>query len=166
MEPVRASVPLLGLVAFVLILPALGVAMVKPSVVGTTARALRGKCPLHRLLDLLHAGEYRRRGWSFNAASWAHRHLGVENVFRVSAASVLLMFFAVLLFFKEPRRSGGIANCDPGGHRQKISSPCEPIRDLCFSCLFFPVIGSCSGRQYIILPISVPGTLTRTRMLS
>jgi POT family proton-dependent oligopeptide transporter len=39
-------------------------------------------------------------------ASWAHRRLGVENVFRVSALSVLLMFVAVLLFFKEPRRSG------------------------------------------------------------
>jgi len=35
----RNSVPLVALVAFVLILPALGVALVKPSVVGTTARA-------------------------------------------------------------------------------------------------------------------------------
>src|SRR6202162_501313 len=41
MAPVRAAVPLLGLVAFVLVLPALGIAMVKPSVVGTTARASR-----------------------------------------------------------------------------------------------------------------------------
>ncbi len=37
--PVRNAVPLASLVAFVLILPALGVALVKPSVVGTTARA-------------------------------------------------------------------------------------------------------------------------------
>src|SRR5947209_15139619 len=29
-----------------------------------------------------------------------------ENVFRLSALSVFLMFFAVLLFFKEPGRSG------------------------------------------------------------
>src|SRR6266702_4775220 len=39
-------------------------------------------------------------------ASWAHRHLGVENVFRVAALSVFLMFFAVLLFFREPKRAG------------------------------------------------------------
>src|SRR5262252_6451999 len=37
--PVRNALPLLALVMFVLILPALGVALVKPSVVGTTARA-------------------------------------------------------------------------------------------------------------------------------
>jgi len=39
MAPVRSAVPLTGLLAFVLVLPALGIAMVKPSVVGTTARA-------------------------------------------------------------------------------------------------------------------------------
>jgi predicted MFS family arabinose efflux permease len=38
-------------------------------------------------------------------ASWAHRHLGVENVFRVAALSVFAMFFAVLLFFREPQRA-------------------------------------------------------------
>jgi len=35
-----------------------------------------------------------------------HRHMEVENVFRVAALSVFLMFFAVLIFFKEPKRSG------------------------------------------------------------
>src|SRR5271165_2563194 len=39
LAPVRNAVPLVALVTFVLMLPALGVAMVKPSVVGTTARA-------------------------------------------------------------------------------------------------------------------------------
>ena len=39
LAPVRNAVPLVAVVTFVLILPALGVAMVKPSVVGTTARA-------------------------------------------------------------------------------------------------------------------------------
>jgi predicted MFS family arabinose efflux permease len=36
-------------------------------------------------------------------ASWAHRHLGVENVYRVAALSVFAMFFLVLLLFREPR---------------------------------------------------------------
>src|SRR5208283_1178363 len=38
-------------------------------------------------------------------ASWVHRHMSVENVFRVSAVSVFFMFFAVLLFFREPSKS-------------------------------------------------------------
>ena len=107
MAPVRSAVPLLGLVAFILFLPALGISMVKPSVVGTTARASRenvrsiGYSIYYTLVNIGGAaGPY--------IASWAHRHLGVENVFRVSALSVLLMFFAVLLFFKEPRRSGEV----------------------------------------------------------
>src|ERR1700745_575252 len=37
--PLRDHVPLVALVTFVLMLPALGIALVKPSVVGTTARA-------------------------------------------------------------------------------------------------------------------------------
>jgi predicted MFS family arabinose efflux permease len=39
-------------------------------------------------------------------ASWAHRHLGVENVYRVAALSVFAMFFFVLIFFREPRKPG------------------------------------------------------------
>src|SRR6202051_2954860 len=37
--PIRDAVPLVALVTFLLMLPALGVALVKPCVVGTTARA-------------------------------------------------------------------------------------------------------------------------------
>ena len=39
-------------------------------------------------------------------ASWVHRHMSVENVFRVSSLSVFLMFFVVLLLFREPKKSG------------------------------------------------------------
>ncbi len=39
-------------------------------------------------------------------ASWTHRHLGVENVYRVAAISVFAMFFVVLVFFREPRKPG------------------------------------------------------------
>jgi dipeptide/tripeptide permease len=39
-------------------------------------------------------------------ASWAHRHLGVENVYRLAAVSVFAMFFFVLLFFREPHKPG------------------------------------------------------------
>src|SRR5579862_731187 len=101
--PVRARVPLVVLVAFVLALPALGVALVKPSVVGTTARSSKenvrsiGYSIYYTLVNI---------GGFFGpiVASYVHRHMKVENVFRVAALSVFLMFIAVLLFFHEPRR--------------------------------------------------------------
>jgi proton-dependent oligopeptide transporter, POT family len=106
--PVREAVPLVALVTFVLMLPALGIALVKPSVVGTTARAAHenvrsiGYSIYYTLVNIGGAlGPF--------VASWVHRNLSVENVFRVSALSVFLMFFAVLLFFREPQRSGDTA---------------------------------------------------------
>jgi len=102
---VRSVVPLVALVTFVLMLPALGVALVKPCVVGTTARASSesvrslGYSIYYTLVNIGGAlGPF--------AASWVHKHLSVENVFRVSALSVFLMFFAVLFFFREPRKAG------------------------------------------------------------
>jgi proton-dependent oligopeptide transporter, POT family len=103
MAPIRNSVPLVALATFVLALPALGIALVKPSVVGTTARASKenvrsiGYAIYYTLVNI---------GGFFGplVASYVHQHMRVENVFRVAAVSVLLMFFAVLLFFREPRR--------------------------------------------------------------
>ncbi len=83
----------------------MGVALVKPCVVGTTARASKenvrsiGYSIYYTLVNIGGAaGPY--------VASWVHQHMRVENVFRVAALSVFAMFFAVLLLFKEPRRSG------------------------------------------------------------
>lgn len=104
LAPVRQTMPLIVLVTFLLMLPALGIALVKPCVVGTTARAARenvrsiGYSIYYTLVNIGGAaGPY--------VASWVHQHMSVENVFRVAALSVFLMFFAVLLFFKEPRRA-------------------------------------------------------------
>src|SRR5216683_4363440 len=105
LAPVRGAIPPVIFVGFILILPALGISMVKPCVVGTTARASKenvrsiGYSIYYTMVNIGGAsGPY--------AASWAHRHLGVENVFRVAALSVFAMFFAVLLFFREPKRTG------------------------------------------------------------
>jgi dipeptide/tripeptide permease len=104
LAPVRNFMPLGVLVAILLMLPALGIALVKPCVVGTTARASKenvrsiGYSIYYTLVNIGGAaGPY--------VASWVHQHLRVENVFRVAALSVFAMFFAVLLFFKEPRRA-------------------------------------------------------------
>jgi proton-dependent oligopeptide transporter, POT family len=105
LAPARNAVPLGLFVGFILILPALGVALVKPCVVGTTARASKenvrsiGYSIYYTMVNIGGAaGPY--------FASWAHRHLGVENVYRVAALSVFAMFFVVLLFFREPRQAG------------------------------------------------------------
>lgn len=104
LAPIRNSMPLTLLVILVLTLPAFGIALVKPSVVGTTARASKenvrsiGYSIYYTLVNIgSFAGPY--------TASVVHQHLSVENVFRVAALSVFLMFFVVLLFFKEPRRA-------------------------------------------------------------
>ena len=105
LAPVRNAVPLSLFVGFILILPALGIALVKPCVVGTTARASKenvrsiGYSIYYTMVNIGGAA-----GPLF--ASWAHRHLGVENVYRVAALCVFAMFFVVLLFFREPRKPG------------------------------------------------------------
>jgi len=103
LAPIRNVVPLGVLVTILLMLPALGIALVKPCVVGTTARASQesvrsiGYSIYYTLVNIGGAaGPY--------VASWVHQHMRVENVFRVAALSVFAMFFAVLLLFKEPRR--------------------------------------------------------------
>ncbi len=105
LTPVRNAVPLGLFVGFILMLPALGVALVKPCVVGTTARASKenvrsiGYSIYYTMVNIGGAaGPYY--------ASWAHRHLGVENVYRVAALSVFAMFFVVLFSFREPRKPG------------------------------------------------------------
>jgi len=104
LAPIRNAIPLIALVTVVLMLPAFGIALVKPCVVGTTARASRenvrsiGYSIYYTLVNIGGAlGPF--------VASWVHKNMSVENVFRVAAVSVFLMFFAVLLFFKEPQRS-------------------------------------------------------------
>ena len=107
LAPVRNVVPLFGLVTFVLMLPALGVSLVKPCVVGTTARASNenvrslGYSIYYTLVNI---------GGFFGPimASRVKQYMSPENVFRASAVSVLLMFFAVLLFFREPKKSGEV----------------------------------------------------------
>ena len=103
LAPVRNAAGLPVFVGVVLALPALGIALVKPSVVGTTARASKenvrsiGYSIYYTMVNIGGAA-----GPLY--ASWAHQHLGVENVYRVAAVSVFAMFFVVLIFFREPKK--------------------------------------------------------------
>jgi dipeptide/tripeptide permease len=151
--PVRDHVPLLALVIVVLMLPALGVALVKPCVVGTTARASKenvrsiGYSIYYTLVNI---------GGFFGplVASWVHHHMSVENVFRVAAFSVFLMFFGVLIFFKEPRQSGETQAASFGEVARNFGTVVSNPRFLLFLVIF-------SGywivywQEFIILPLYV-----------
>jgi dipeptide/tripeptide permease len=106
LAPVRNAVPLVVIVTVVLMLPAFGIALVKPCVVGTTARSAHenvrsiGYSIYYTLVNI---GGFMGP----LVASWVHKNLSVENVFRVAALCVFAMFFGVLLFFREPRLEAG-----------------------------------------------------------
>ena len=153
LAPVRNAMPLGVLVALVLMLPALGIALVKPCVVGTTARASKenvrsiGYSIYYTLVNIGGAaGPY--------VASWVHQHMSVENVFRVAALSVFLMFFAVLLFFKEPRRSGETQTVSLGQAAKNFASVISNPRFMLF-LLIFSGYWIVYWQEFIILPLYV-----------
>lgn len=153
LAPIRHAVPLVVLIGFVLALPALGVSLVKPCVVGTTARASKenvrsiGYSIYYTLVNIGGAaGPF--------LASWVHRHLSVENVFRMAALSVLLMFFTVLLLFDEPRRSDEVRTASLRQVAKNFLTVISNPRFMLFLVIF-------SGyyiafwQQFIILPIYI-----------
>ena len=153
LAPVRGLMPLAVLVTIVLMLPALGVALVKPCVVGTTARTSRedvrsiGYSIYYTLVNIGGAaGPY--------VASWVHQHLSVENVFRAAALSVFLMFFAVLLLFKEPRRSGEVQTASLGQAARNFWTVISNPRFMLF-LLIFSGYWIVYWQEFIILPLYV-----------
>lgn len=153
LAPVRSAVPLWLLVGFVLMLPALGIALVKPSVVGTTARASKenvrsiGYSIYYTLVNIGGAaGPY--------VASWVHQHMRVESVFRVAALSVFVMFFAVLLLFKEPRRASDVPAPSGGEALRNFLTVLGNPRFMIF-LLIFSGYWIVYWQEFIVLPIYV-----------
>ena len=153
LAPVRDAVPLVVLVTVVLMLPAVGIALVKPCVVGTTARASKenvrsiGYSIYYTLVNIGGAlGPF--------VASWVHKNLSVENVFRVSAASVFLMFFAVLFFFKEPTRSNEKQTAHLGETLRNFAKVVANPRFMLF-LLIFSGFWIVYWQEFITLPIYV-----------
>ena len=105
LAPVRNLLPLVVLATILLVLPPLGVALVKPCVVGTTARASK-----ENVRSIGYSIYYTLVNIGGALGPWLagiiNEHLRTAVVFRMAALSVFLMFFLVLLLFKEPRRSG------------------------------------------------------------
>jgi dipeptide/tripeptide permease len=153
MVPVREALPLFALMHLLMLVPAMGPAVVKPVVVGTTARAAKE--------------EVRSVGYSIYytvvnigaaigpiVASFVRTSVGVESVFVVSAATMLVMAFVTFLFYREPDR----------GTEPHVASIGESFRNLVrvladFRFVLFLVIFSgfwvVFWQQYISLPIYV-----------
>lgn len=153
LAPVREHMPLVVLVTFVLMLPALGIALVKPAVVGTTARASKenvrsiGYSIYYTLVNIGGAaGPY--------VASWVHQRMRVENVFRVAALSVFVMIFAVLLFFREPRRAGETQTASLGDALKNFLTVVSNPRFMLF-LLIFSGYWIVYWQEFIILPLYV-----------
>ncbi len=121
MQATRLALGDKWLVFAILMVPALGPAMVKPCVAGTTARASSenvrsiGYSIYYTVVNIggtlgpVMAWLVRRRlGW------------GMESVFRVSALSVFMMFLVTLGFFHDPEDSS----------EHKVASVADAIRNM------------------------------------
>ena len=128
LAPVRNLLPLVVLATILLVLPPLGVALVKPCVVGTTARASK-----ENVRSIGYSIYYTLVNIGGALGPWlagiVNEHLRTAVVFRMAALSVFLMFFVVLLLFKEPRRSGETQTASIGetlGNFTKVlGNPCR-----------------------------------------
>jgi len=106
MAPIRSALPLFALMHLLMLIPAMGPAVVKPVVVGTTARAADenvrsvGYSIYYTVVNI---------GAAIGpvVASLVRRTVGVENVFTVSAVVTFAMAIVTLVFYREPARDGG-----------------------------------------------------------
>jgi POT family proton-dependent oligopeptide transporter len=153
LAPVRNAMPLVMLVTFILMLPALGIALVKPCVVGTTARASKenvrsiGYSIYYTVVNIGGAtGPF--------LAGWVHQHLSVEKVFDMAALSVFIMFFAVLLLFKEPRRSDEVQTESLGQVARNFLVVTSNWRFMLFLIIFSGYYVA-FWQQFIILPLYI-----------
>ena len=121
MQTVRLGLGDKWLVFGILMIPALGPAVVKPCVAGTTARASRenvravGFSIYYTIVNI--------GAMLGPIVAWLVRKkldLGMENVFRVSALSVFLMFLFTFLFYRDPVLPG----------EQKVASVAAALRNM------------------------------------
>jgi Na+/melibiose symporter-like transporter len=78
----------------------------------------------------------------------------VENVFRVAALSVFLMFFLVLVFFREPRKSGDAQTASFAETMRNFGKVCTNPKFMLF-LLIFSGYWIVYWQEFITLPIYV-----------
>jgi len=151
LAPVRNLAPLSLFVGFILVLPALGIALVKPSVVGTTARA--SKENVRSLGYSIYYTMVNIGGASGPlAASFAHRYLGAGKIFLVAAFVVGVMFAGVLLFFREPKTEGEVPVPSVGETLRNFLTVLGNPKFMAF-LLIFTGYWIVFWQQWIVLPV-------------
>ncbi|MBV8638530.1 MAG: MFS transporter [Candidatus Eremiobacteraeota bacterium] len=153
LAPVRAVIPLPLLAGIILFLPALGVALVKPSVVGTTARASKesvrsiGYAIYYTMVNI---------GSTLGPflAGWLHSRLPAQDVFMIAACSVFLMFIVVLVFFREPRTGAASSSKSLAQTGRDFLTVLSNGRFVLF-LLIFSGYWIVYWQQYLILPIYI-----------
>jgi len=153
MVPIREALPLFALMHLLMLVPAMGPAVVKPVVVGTTARAAKE--------------EVRSIGYSIYytvvnvgaaigpiVASFVRKGVGVESVFTVSAATMLAMSVVTFFFYQEPDRGSEPRVTSIGQSFKNLFRVLGDFRFVTFLVIFsgFWVV---FWQQYISLPIYV-----------
>jgi len=157
MEPLRHALTDKWLVFAILMIPAMGPGVVKPCVAGTTARASNenvrsiGYSIYYTLVNI--------GGALGPIVAFLVRKklgLGIENVFRVAACCVFLMFWTTLFFYREPGRSG----------EEKVASVWRAIKNMfvvlanarfVLFLLIFSGFFIVFWQQYISMPLFIRG---------
>ncbi len=151
LAPVRAVVPLAWVAGIILFLPALGVALVKPSVVGTTARA-----STENVRSVGYAIYYTMVNIGSTLgpflAGWLHSRFPAQDVFLIAACSVFLMFIVVLAFFREPRTGAATSSKSLARTGRDFVTVLRNGRFVLF-LLIFSGYWIVYWQQYLILPI-------------
>ena len=151
LAPVRNAVPLELFVGCILILPALGISLVKPSVVGTTARASKenvrtlGYSIYYTMVNIGGAAGPL-------AASLARRHLGAGKIFYIAAAVVFVMFFLVVTMFREPKRSDDVPKPSVGETLRNFLTVMRNPKFMIF-LLIFTGYWIVFWQQWILMPV-------------
>ena len=159
MAPVRGALPLFALMHILMLVPALGPAVVKPVVVGTKARAAH-----ENVRSLGYSIYYTvvNIGAAIGplAASFVRTSVGVENVFLVSAGLTFAMAIVTLLFFKEPGRLNEPQTASVAAAFGNLVKVLGNVRFVVF-LLIFSGFWVTFWQQYMALPIYVRDYVNR-----
>lgn len=151
LAPLREALPLYWFVLGIMVIPAMGPGVVKPIVAGTTARASAasvrsvGYAIYYTIVNI---GGMLGPLMAFRVRTT----LGIEAVFRVSAAFTLAMFVVTLLFFKEPSRAADAPRTSFGASLRNMLRVFGNLRFIGFLLIFsgFYVV---FWQQYVALPL-------------
>ncbi len=159
MAPLRNALPLYWLVLLVMMVPALGPAVVKPVVAGTTARASTES--VRSLGYSIYYTVVNIGGTLGPLMAYRVRTtLGVENVFRVSALTTLAMFVFTLAFYQEPGRAEDRQTTSVGQALRNLGLVLANLRFMTFLVIFsgFYIV---FWQQYVSLPLFLRGYVNK-----